>query len=129
MDKDTVLGFIRSKVAPAIVEVGVKEPKVVVDKALRITAAEIREELKEGGVNDALPPLVMPRATAKYLSPLDNTLWHELKDRVRKRKPTTASGMAGIIREEWNAITPAHLHHYYHHCGLTRRSDPHTDLD
>ena len=127
--KDAVLRFIRTKLARSIVEVGLKEVKVVVDKALRITATEVREELKAGGVDDALPPLVMPRATAKHLSPLDNTLWHEVKDRVRARKPTTVEGLARTFQEEWNHVTPDHLRGYYRHCGLTRSIDPHIGLD
>ena len=102
---------------------GLKGVKVVVDKALRIKAAEVRAAMTAGGAEDVAPAVVLPTATAKFVSPLDNTLWHQLKSAVRRRETTTEEGIVRAIREEWNAISSDQLHNYYKHCALTRGDD------
>jgi hypothetical protein len=127
--KPMILNFIRVKVAKKIKEEKLQGARVVVDKALCVSPQQIREELKKGGVEEAKLPVVLPTSSAKHVSPLDNTLWHQLKERVRNRKPTTERGMVRVLLEEWNNITPEQLHRYYHHSGLTRRSDPTQGLE
>ena len=126
--KKPVLKFFRVRLAPKVRQEGLDDVRVVVDKALRIKPTEIREEMKKGGVTRMKPPVVLPASSAKFVSPLDNTLWHQLKERVGNRKPTTESGLCRILREEFYKITPEQLHNYYVHCALTRRSDPQKDL-
>jgi len=121
--KASVLSFIRDKLAPAVRREGLKGVKVVVDKALRIKAAEVRAAMTAGGAEDVAPAVVLPTATAKFVSPLDNTLWHQLKSAVRRRETTTEEGIVRAIREEWNAISSDQLHNYYKHCALTRGDD------
>ena len=52
-----------------------------------------------GGAQNVRHVWILPTNTAKYVSPLDNNLWHSLKQRVRARKPRTELGTAKIIKE------------------------------
>lgn len=42
--------------------------------------------------------LYMPTAPAKYISPLDNPLWHGFKDAIRRQYPVTMGhGKSSIV--------------------------------
>ena len=45
------------------------------------------EAFKAGRRPEVVDILFMPTASAKYLSPLDNPLWHSLKEAVRIQYP------------------------------------------
>jgi hypothetical protein len=96
---------------------------VVVDKAFRIRPHEIVAEMREAGCSSIERVIVMLPATAKYLSPLDSALWHQLKERVRKRPVHKVEALVKAIRKEWEAITPDQLHHYWRLCSLRRCDD------
>ena len=71
---------------------------------------------------------ILPKDTAKYVSPLDNTLWHSLKERVRARKPKSEAGTARIVNEEFMGISQKDIHNYYRNCRITR-SNPSENLE
>lgn len=122
--KNHVLAFVRDQLAPAITAAHLSGVTVVLDRALRIRPDDVTAALVAGGVHDAKEALVLPAGTAKYISPLDNTLWHEMKQRIRARAITTEDEAVAAIREEWEAVSVSHLRNYYHHCALTARTDP-----
>jgi hypothetical protein len=70
---------------------------------------------------------LMPTASAKRLSPLDNSLFHDWKERVRKRAPLTDSNITQVMADEWNALPPELLRAHYKHSGLTRGTDVYFD--
>jgi hypothetical protein len=121
--KRHVLTFFRRKLARSVRKEEIDGVIVVVDKALRIRPHEIVAEMEEGGCRDIKRAIVMPPSTAKYLSPLDNTLWHQLKENVRNTRVDTVPRLVKAIRKEWKAITPDQLHHYWRLCGLRRRDN------
>jgi hypothetical protein len=69
----------------------------------------------------------MPPQSAKRLSPLDNSLFHEWKERVRQHEPLTAKNIINIMSDEWNNLPQEHLKKYYHHCGLMSGQDVYKD--
>jgi len=121
--KAMVLAFVREQLAPAVTEAELSGVTIVMDKALRITPEEVKSEMKEGGVDDVREVVILPTGSAKYVSPLDNTLWHELKQRVRARSTPTVEAAITALEQEWNAIPTASLGNSYRHCALTRGSD------
>ena len=121
-NKPSVLSFIRKRVAKFVRDNEISGAVVVIDKALRISVAEVKAAMIQGRAEGVGQPVIMPPATAKFISPLDNTLWHQLKDKIRAHSSRTANGWAQVIRNEWQAITPEQIHNYYKHCALTARS-------
>ena len=57
------------------------------DKGLAFKKEEAKAALELGGTRKEV--WILPTNSAKYVSPLDNNLWHSLKERVRARKPRT----------------------------------------
>ena len=61
----------------------------------------------------------MPPYAAKRMSPLDNALFHEWKEKIRRRTLLTKENIEGIMADEWNKLNTKHLMAYYQFCGLT----------
>ena len=122
--KEDVIGFFRDTVAWAVLEADLHGVVIVIDKGLKITSGEVMAAMEEGGVDDVEEAVILPSSTAKYISPLDNTLWHDLKERIRARPLTSPAQALAALRAEWEATPLEHLRNYYHHCSLTRRTDP-----
>ena len=82
------------------------------------------EALQQGGAKNIQSVWILPANSAKFVSPLDNSLWHAMKERVRARIEETAE----ILREKFMGFTATEIKNYYKHCGLTSREDPFKDL-
>ena len=115
--------FLKEKLAPEIKKI--KEKKIIIglDKGLALTREEVLQEIKAGGASNIGDAWVFPTSTAKFVNPLDNTLWHSLKERVRARKPESENETASVMEEEFMAISEADMQGYYRHCALTRHPD------
>ena len=104
-----------------------KEKDVIIglDKGLHMKKEEVLQELKD----EKYPRcMYIPYEYSKYVNPLDNTLWHSLKERVRARKPESEDATATAMEEEFMGIDQADIKGYYRHWALTRRSDAFKDL-
>jgi hypothetical protein len=126
--KPMVKNFLRKKLAPKIQSMEVEKVIVCMDKGLSFKEEEAKEQLTLGGAQNVHAVWILPKDTAKYVSPLDNTLWHSLKERVRARKPKSEAGTARIVNEEFMGISQKDIHNYYRNCRITRRSNPSEDL-
>jgi hypothetical protein len=99
---------------------------LVVDRAGIHSEERVLEAFRERG-GHVLNIIKMPTQAAKRMSPLDNSLFHDWKEAVRKRGPLTSRNIEQVMADEWNNITPAKIHAHYKHCGLLRRQDPYFD--
>jgi len=125
--KPMVKNFLKKKLAPKIKKLKGK-PILCMDKGLAFKEEEVKEAIKSGGATNLHDVWIFPTNTAKFVSPLDNTLWHGLKDRVRARKPATEDSTARIMKREFMATPPTEIKNYYRHCGLTKRCHPYQGL-
>jgi hypothetical protein len=71
--------------------------------------------------------LKMPPMSAKRLSPLDNSLFHDWKEAIRRRCPLTLHNIEQVMADEWNKITKEQIQPHYHHCGLSKPSNVYKD--
>jgi transposase-like protein len=119
--------FLRKKVAPKIAHL---PTKVILnmDRGFKCKPGELLNELKSGGAKNVEDVWIFPPDAGKLCNPLDNTLWHSLKDRVRKKKPDTEEELAKIAKKEFMNISAKDLHSYFRNCGLTYGSDLYKDL-
>ena len=106
------------------------EEKVILclDKGLHLKPEEVKEALHQGGAKNTQDAWVFPTNTAKFVSPLDNSLWHTLKTRVHARKPQTEEETAQALEEEFMSMDVNEIRNYYKHCALTRGSDSYKDV-
>jgi hypothetical protein len=100
---------------------------LVCDRASIHTPTKIREAFWNVGCEELVEVLYMPTNAAKKMSPLDNSLFHEWKERVRNHAPYTEKNIISAMIKEWEATTQKHIKQYFHHCGITYGCDPYTD--
>jgi hypothetical protein len=122
--KSDLIAFIRYRVAPALVYLGIDNVTVVHDKGLKITSAEIRDAIKAGGVGVNCTGYVLSTAIAKHVSPLDNALFALYKHRIKRKDLSSVPKVVRACRDVWNAFTAKELYNQYHKSAITKRSDP-----
>jgi hypothetical protein len=99
---------------------------LVVDRSRIHHEERVMEAFNERG-GHVQQLLKMPATAAKRLSPLDNSLFHDWKEAVRKHGPLTLKNMEQVMSDEWNNIKPELIAAHYRHCGLMRNSDTYAD--
>jgi hypothetical protein len=98
---------------------------LVLDRAPIHTNIEaIRQSFRDRGSESIKDILLMPPNAAKRMSPLDNSIFHDWKEEVRKHCPVTRSDIEQVMNDAWNKMKPQP---HYRHCGLTRSMDPYFD--
>ena len=126
--KKDVKIFLRKKVAPQVAKM--KHDVIVsMDRGFHFKPDEIEEELKKGGAKNIEDVWIFPTNAGKLCDPLDNTLWHSMKEKVRKVSPTDESTTARAVKKAFMGTPQKDLHSYYRNCALTRPADPYKDLD
>lgn len=99
---------------------------LILDRA-SIHSQDLLQEFHDMGCQDVKDIWFMPTQAAKRMSPLDNALFHDWKERVRKRAPISRRNIEQIMADEWNNLTPSLIHAHYKQCLLMRRQDPYAD--
>jgi DDE superfamily endonuclease len=100
---------------------------LIIDNATCHSKAKLLEAFHDNGCQELVDIWFMPTQAAKRMSPLDNSLFHEWKERVRSRHPITESNITQLMSDEWNNLPPQHISHYYTHCGLTGQGNAYLD--
>jgi hypothetical protein len=119
--------FLRKKLAPKLSKMNTKViPNM--DRGFHCKSSELLDELKAGGAENVEDVWFFPPNAGKLCNPLDNTLWHSMKSRVRKASPNGEKELAKRARKEFMDISTKDLHSYFRNCGLTSRTDPYKDL-
>jgi DDE superfamily endonuclease len=99
---------------------------LVLDKASIHSEEKILEAFRERG-GHVTEIMRMPPNAAKRMSPLDNALFHDWKEAVRRRCPLTLRSIQQVMADEWNNITAEQIRPHFEHCGLTPHSDVYAD--
>ena len=71
---------------------------------------------------------IFPPNGGKFCNPLDNTLWHSMKQRVRKEKPNGEKETATAAKRAFMNISAKALHSYFRNCALTYGTNPYKRL-
>lgn len=93
---------------------------LVLDRASIHNEQEIMQAFLDRGCGEIVEVLKLPAQSAKRLSPLDNALFHDWKEAVRKMGELTVSNMKQRMNDAWEQLPAAFLTAHYHHCGLMR---------
>jgi hypothetical protein len=126
INKKMLIKYIQSILAQAIGGIDEYPIIMVLDKA-QIHKGELLQEFHDMGCQDVKEVCLMPTQAVKRMSPLDNALFHDWKERIRKRGPINHHNIQQLMADEWNNTTPQQLQSYYRHCRLTRHQNPYDD--
>ena len=119
-----LLDYINDILAQAVAAIDKYPLILVVDRATIYNTKEILEAFHEAGCEDLEIVYLMPTNSAKRLSPLDNSLFHVWKNRVRQHHLITKTNIGQIMCDEWNKFTAEDIIPHYRNCGLVCGIDP-----
>jgi hypothetical protein len=127
VNQDMLLQFIRNLLAQAAGALDQYPLLLLLDKATIHSEAKILQEFHDWGCQELTEVLRIPTASAKRLSPLDNSLFNLWRQRVLAGGALTKANIKQRMSDAWNSITPAELREQYRHCGLLRRQNVYFD--
>ena len=100
---------------------------LLLDRASIHNEEQIMEALRDRGCGEVTNIIKLPPASAKRLSPLDNSLFNLWRQRVLADGPLNKKNIRQRMSDAWNSITAAELLAQYRNCGLLRDQDPYFD--
>lgn len=121
-----LIEYIAETLAPEVLALGLKNPVLMLDRASIHSEKRITKAFSECGV-ELKEVIKIPTQSAKRLSPLDNSLFHDWKEKVRKSCPLTEENIEPSMITAWNAVTVKQIQGHYRNCGLIRQSDAYAD--
>ncbi len=126
INTEMLLDYIYSTLGQETAALDTPPLTLVLDRARIHSEERLLEAFAERG-GHVLSLLKMPPMAAKRLSPLDNSLFHDWKEAIRRRCPLTLDSIEQVMADEWNRITAAGIRPHYRHSGLMRGQDPYAD--
>lgn len=127
IDTAMLLEHIRQVLAQAAGALDTYPLLLVLDRASIHNEEKIMQEFHDWGCQELKEIIKLPPASAKRLSPLDNSLFNLWRQRVLAGGPLTKSNIKQRMSDAWNSITQKELHAQYKHCGLLRHQDVYFD--
>jgi hypothetical protein len=125
--REMLLSYIRDLLAQSAGALDVYPLILLVDKAPIHTEAEMLQEFHDWGCQELTEVIRIPSASAKRLSPLDNSLFNVWRQRVLADGPLTLKNIKRRMSAAWESITTADIHAQYTYCGLMRGDDVYFD--
>lgn len=122
-----LLAYIRDLLAQAVGALDCYPLYLVVDRSAIHQPEQMLQEFHDWGCQELKEVIFMPAQAAKRLSPLDNALFHDWKEAIRKRCPLTKKNISQIMADEWNNLHPSQIAVHYRHCGFSRDTPPYFD--
>ena len=127
VNTELFMQYIRNLLAQAAGAIDRYPLYLVVDRATIHNEEKMLQEFHDWGCQELKYILKMPTASAKRLSPLDNSLFHVWQQRVLDGPPLTKRNIQQRMSDAWNTINKEDLLQQYRHCGLMRGQDPYFD--
>jgi hypothetical protein len=122
-----LLQYIRNLLAQAAGALDTFPLYLVLDRASIHDEQQMLEAFHDWGCQDLTHILKLPPASAKRLSPLDNSLFNLWRQRVLAGGPLTKTNIKHRMSAAWNSITKEDVQPQYEHCGLMQRRDVYFD--
>jgi hypothetical protein len=118
---DMLISYIRDFLAQSAGALDRYPLTLVVDRATIHNTDKMMQAFHDWGCQELTEIIKMPAMSAKRLSPLDNSLFHDWKERVRKHAPITSENIRRLMSNEWNNLPPRLLCAHFKHCLLQPR--------
>ncbi|CAF1027512.1 unnamed protein product [Rotaria sp. Silwood1] len=126
INSNMLIDFIENILCPSISTLDYCPIYSVLDKSHIHNISKIKEALGNFECMKSVEILVMPTQAAKRISPLENSLFHEWKERVRQHSSLSEETLATTMTNEWFNTRTDNIKHYYDHCGITYGQDMYT---
>jgi hypothetical protein len=125
--RQMLLSYVRDLLAQSAGALDVYPLSLLVDRATIHSAAEMLQEFHDWGCQALKEVILIPPASAKRLSPLDNSLFNVWRQRCLAGGPLTLRNIKQRMSAAWESITKEDIQAQYKHCALMRHQDVYFD--
>lgn len=122
-----LLQYIRNLLAQSCGALDVYPLSLYLDRSPIHNEEKMLEVFHDWGCQELTQVINIPTASAKRLSPLDNSLFNLWRQRVLNSGPLTKNNIKRRMNAAWESITTKEIQQQYRHCGLMRHQDPYFD--
>ena len=127
INADLLHEHIRNLLAQAAGALDVYPLYLYLDRSTIHNEVKIKQEFNDWGCQELVEVIKIPPASAKRLSPLDNSLFNLWRQRVLNSGALTQDNIKQQMLMAWESITSADIRTQYHNCGLMRGDDVYFD--
>jgi hypothetical protein len=96
-----------------------QDSNLVLDESNIHNVSIIEQAFCGVGCTELTEILIIPTQAAKRVNPLDNTLFHEWKERIRQNSLVTEETLVMTMTNEWYNTKEVNIKHHYDHCAIT----------
>lgn len=121
--KEVVNQWITDTLAPSINRLGMKNLYLICDKSSSHNPIDMMQALRAGKCYCVKTILHMPTGSAKYLSPLDNPLWHPFRETIRSKHPLIPIDIPGLLSQTFYSLSTQQIKNAYRKCGYAQEID------
>ena len=121
--KKVVNQWITDTLAPSIIQLDIKNLYLICDKSSSHNPIDMMQALRGGKCYCVKKILQMPTGSAKYLSPLDNPLWHSFRETIRSKHPLTSIDIPALLSQTFYSLSTQQIKNAYRKCGYTYETD------
>jgi len=109
--------WIIDTLAPSINQLGIKNLCLIFDKSSSHNRVNMMQALRAGKCYCVKKIPHMPTASAKYLSPLDNPLWHSFRETIRNKHPLILTDIPVLLYQTFYSLSTQQIQNAYRKCG------------
>ncbi|CAF3229703.1 unnamed protein product, partial [Rotaria sp. Silwood2] len=121
--KEVIHEWIVKSLAPAINRLNIDYVYLICDRSRAHNLAEMMQAFIMGKSKSVINVHYMPTASAKYISPLDNPIWHSFRETVRIQHPLTISNLPSILSRTFYSLSRDQIINAYRKCAITYGTD------
>ncbi|CAF1342027.1 unnamed protein product [Rotaria sordida] len=125
--KEVVNEWIIKMLAPAINRLGINNIYLICDKSRSHSKVNMMETLKAGKYKSVVDIFYMPTASAKYMPPLDNPIWHAFKEAIRSQYPVTTANLPSLFSKTFLSLSRRQIKNAYRKCAIAHGTDVYYD--
>jgi hypothetical protein len=119
--------WITDTLAPEINQLGINNLYLICDKSTAHNQVHMMQALKAAKCYSVIKFLYIPTAAAKYLSPLDNPIWHSFKEVIRSQHPLTLMDIPELLSQTFYSLSTQEIQNAYRKCGYVYGIDERYD--
>jgi hypothetical protein len=122
-----LLEYIRNLLAQSCGALNTYPLLLLLDRSGIHEEQKILDEFHDWGCQELTQVIKIPPASAKRLSPLDNSLFNIWRQRVLSSGPLTKNNIKKKMSDAWESITKNDIKVQYRNCGLMRNQGVYFD--
>lgn len=127
INTDMLIHYIETMLAQWVSREDLYPVILIVDRSRIHNVSKMKQAFHDNGCQELKDIYLMPASGAKRMSPLDNALFNEWRQAIKKKLPLTKRNIVSAMDSAWNNLTRTSIQKHYRNCGLISHRNPYFD--